>query len=488
MSDESRIGTASGSPSDLSSDEDRRKKRKRVNEEDNQQLELSSLFGKHSDDEESDDENEQLHSTTTLNWREHVNKILATQSDTLKEHIVAVIIPPMLRSFLKVDQREQTNARREEPVEDSEGNSSTFIPTKHRIRDTVNPSNQSRDEPEMKALVDKIKKQDEAERLRRANNDIEVGKLEVKLDLRRLRKQLFDAAVDIAIMIITVRATLMTRRRRRRNEAAKFILKDEQVSHLIARQMIKGFTQEDAEDLGLTNTTELMDEFAKYMKLDADAIKTKLSKDEGKATKEYIEKLGNEWMKLFPLITTEVFDIEDERLSKKQGEKVIEKHIKKVKAERATRDVQDELDKVDKETKVQEPLLSAMTKVSERTCKKLLRQEKSSMRKKYSGDAETETQASRPGKNGQSSSKNTRKKKNASQNKSTKSSSKKSESNQNSKGKKGKGKGKRKQVRFEESTPTPKKKNNKKSGSASKKDGNQGGSQGGGKRKSAAKR
>ena len=394
----------------------------------------------------------------------------------------------MLRYMSTIDQREQTNTQREKPVENSEGESSIFIPTKHRIKDTANPPKQTQDEPEMKALLESIRKGDEAERQRRAKNDIEVGKLAVKIDLQKLRHLIYNAAVDIGSTIITGRTTLMTRRRRRKAGATDFVLKDEQVSHAIAREMIDGFTDEDAEDLGLTNTLELMNEFVKYIKLDENKadIRQKLEADGGKATKEYIQAVGNEWKKLFPLITTEVFDIEDERSSKKQGETIMEKHIKKLKTDRATQDVRAALDEVDEETNISEPMLSAVRKESECTCKKLLRREKSSMRKKYSGDAETKAQASKPGKNGQSSSKNTKGKKNASQNRSSKSSPNQSKSNQNNKGKKGKGKGKRKKVRFDSNTKPPPK--TKKSKSASKKDERQGESQGGGKRKGAARR
>jgi hypothetical protein len=244
--------------------------------------------------------------------------------------------------------------------------------------------------------------------------------------------------------------------------------------------MFRDIDDEDAGDLGLANTEELIKEFVKHTKLDEEEIKKKLDAEGGEATKGYIKNVGNTWKKLFPLITIEVFEIEDERSSKKEGETILKKHYKKSKTEKATRDVQAVLDKVDEDTNLSEPMLATIRKESERISRKTFRQEINQKRLKYSGGAKS--QASTPGKNGQSSSKKQGKKKSTTQNRSSKSSPKQSKSNQKGKGK---GKGKGKKVRFDSKTKSPRKKNSR---SASQKDESQGGSRGGGKRKGANRR
>ena len=490
MSEETNIGIASvpsceDDPS-LSDEERPDRKRKRASKGGNQPRKQSASPPADYPPSVIDveDEDAALDSKTTLNWREQVKQVLGTQSDTLIEHIVKDLIPPMLRSWLKIDQHEQTNVRREKPVKNSEDESSLFIPNKHRIKDTVKPPNEHQDEPEMKELLDRVKKEDEAEKQRRAKNDIAVGKLGVKLDLQTLRRQMYNAAVDISLSIIMTRTSLMTRRQRRRNGVSDFVLDQDPLSHVIAREMFRDIDDEDAEDLGLANTEELMKEFVKHTKLDEEETKKKLDADGGKATKEYIKSVGNTWKKLFPLITIEVFDMEDERSSRKEGETILKKHYKKSKTESATGDVQAALDKVEEDTNLSEPMLTAIRRESERISKKTFRQEINQKRLKYSGGAKS--QASRPGKNGQSSSKKQGKEKSATQNRSTKSSPKQSGSNQKGKGKgKGKGKSKGKKVRFESKKKSPHKKNSR---SASQKDEGQGGSRGGGKRKGANRR
>ena len=171
------------------------------------------------------------------------------------------------------------------------------------------------------------------------------------------------------------------------------------------------------------------------------------------------------------------------KLSTKSGDETLKKLLTK----QATSDTQDALDEVDKDTQLSQPVMSFIQAEAGRQVNKATQKKIDHMRKKYSGGAETENQASRPGKNGQGSRKSAGARKSGSKKKSTPPSPAKS-----SLKKKGKNKGnqkgkKKKKVSFKpQSDKTGKKSTPKEnSKSTSRKEGGQGGRRRGGKRKRA---
>ena len=236
-----------------------------------------------------------------------------------------------------------------------------------------------------------------------------------------------------------------------------------------------------------------MNELFKLKELDKNSAKIKeaLEHEDETDTRELVDESIQEWAYLFPAITVTILRKEDARYQKMREEADIKETLEKEAIEDATAEVQEAFDTVDETTGLPKPVTSAIQNKSKRSARKAVTNDKRRMRKKSSGDAKMETQASGPVRSGRGSAKNQKEKSNATKRKSTKISSKESKSkkNQNSKNEdKGKSKKRKKgPVRFTDSTkqPTPRK---NQSGSPSKRRGGQGGSQGGGRRKSAAGR
>ena len=245
-------------------------------------------------------------STTRLTWQAHVGQALETQPTMLKELIVDEHIPAMLDTFWLICQRELTQAERDKPVKNLSGEETTFTPTTHQFNDTMHASYECFNGSEMKTLPEESREKDEAERLRRANQEIAAGQLEINNDLRHLRKQ-----ISNLMMIITGSCLIQRRTRtlsaRLTGGETTFVLDDEGIVHEIVRSTLSQFEEDDADYLGIVNANELAQEFVADMNLNEADIRSKLENETGKATLKYIKSISNKWAKLLLLITVEVF-------------------------------------------------------------------------------------------------------------------------------------------------------------------------------------
>ena len=296
----------------------------------------------------------------------------------------------MLDTFQLICRRESTQALREKPVKNSSGDETTFTPTTHRFEDTMQASYECRNGPEMETLLEESREKDEAERLRRANQEIAAGQLEIKNDLRHLRKQISNLMMIISGSCLIQRRTRTLSARLTGGETS-FVLDDEEMSHEIVRYTLSQFEEMDADYLGVANANELAQEFVADMNLNEADIKSKLENETGKATLKYIKSISNEWVKLLTLITVHVFEIEDERAAQARGEAAIAQHLERLKERKAeaaiakafgewtnqnaTLEAKDALDEVDEATKLSIRQSNAIRKACESEAKKAVKKE-----------------------------------------------------------------------------------------------------------------
>ena len=296
----------------------------------------------------------------------------------------------MLDTFQLICRRESTQALREKPVKNSSGDETTFTPTTHRFEDTMQASYECRNGPEMETSLEESREKDEAERLRRANQEIAAGQLEIKNDLRHLRKQISNLMMIISGSCLIQRRTRTLSARLTGGETS-FILDDEEMSHEIVRHTLSQFEEMDADYLGVANANELAQEFVADMNLNEADIKSKLENETGKATLKYIKSISNEWVKLLTLITVHVFEIEDERAAQARGEAAIAQHLERLKERKAeaaiakafgewtnqnaTLEAKDALDEVDEATKLSIRQSNAIRKACESEAKKAVKKE-----------------------------------------------------------------------------------------------------------------
>ena len=286
------------------------------------------------------------------NWNEYLKEIfddLGTQSTILKEHISGKI-SGMLNLLTEVNQKELTRDRRALPVESPNGTVKTFIPSQHRTKPSMQASKLCADDPEMIAFLEESGKADELDRERRARDEQKKGELEIKIRLKKLRKNIGELACDISAYGIIVTSQLTREERLALDGVQPHVLKEQERIFLVARELLSSLTDEDAEYLGDTSTKAMVQQFETNYNFDVNAAITKLKGDGGEHSMRQVQSILVEWKALFPKLTMNVFKLADQLATVNKGVKMGADTLKKRKTEKATKDTQAALDEVDEST------------------------------------------------------------------------------------------------------------------------------------------
>ena len=439
-----------------------------------------------------------LGSHSYSDWKEYFDKAWnaqLTQSANLKDYISGQV-KEMVKLCKEIAMREETTANNSKPVTTVDGSDTTFNPSRssRKRKPTAKPSKKYADTPRMKAFEERSRIADEKEWQRQEDQKIEQAELELLCRLDHLQAMFWDTAFTIATYALKQKSR-MSRRVRAIQGDYDLIIDPSQLSKMIAYYIIAyAINDRDAVFIGAQSTEELLATYEKNYKFKAMDCFPKIYDDQGnfrddnaRFTRFRADEIIGEWERPFRKLTIKVLYLADELFATKLSTKSGDETLKKLLTKQATSDTQDALDEVDKDTQLSRPVVSFIQAEAGRQVNKHTQKKLDRMRKKFSGGAETENQASRPGKNGQGSSKNAGARKSGSKKKSTPPSPAKS-----SLKKKGKNKGnqkgkKKKKVSFKpQSDKTGKKSTPKKnSKSTSRKEGGQGGRRRGGKRKRA---